>query len=106
MITDDRKLQIRHKMWALAHHVLIETANTRTAMPFLTDEEYEYASEFLVGIAKVTKPGNYQEPDDDGWCEECGEEIGLESHYHCSVCGEICSLAGHPACVVRAEPNE
>lgn len=98
-MTDERKLEIRFKMWSLAQHVLTETANTRAAMPFLIDEEYEYAREFLVGIAKKTKPGGYSEFEDpEGWCDQCGEDVGLESHYHCAKCGETCSMAGHPQC--------
>jgi hypothetical protein len=31
----------------------------------------------------------------DGYCEICGDDIGLESHYHCSNCGEVCSMMGH-----------
>lgn len=99
-MTDDRKQELRFKMWALAQGVLADTANARTSMPSLTDEEYEYARDFLLGIARNTQPGGYREPDDDnGWCNECDEEIGLESHYHCSVCNKVCSLVGHPECL-------
>ena len=99
MISDERKLEIRFKMWALAQGVLTDTANTRATMPSLIDEEYEYAREFLLGIAKKTKPGGYSEFDDDDefWCEQCQESIP-ESHYHCAKCGEVCSMAGHPQC--------
>jgi hypothetical protein len=97
MMTEERMLEIRFKMWALAQNVMTETANTRAMMPGLTDEEYGYAREFLLGIAKKTKPGGYSEFDDEFWCSVC-EDSFSESHYHCAVCTEICSMAGHPQC--------
>jgi hypothetical protein len=97
-MTEERQRELRFKMWTLAQGVLTDTANARTTMPSLTDEEYAYAREFLLNIAKHTQPGGYREPDDDEfWCEECGESIP-ESHYHCGVCGEVCTLIGHPEC--------
>jgi predicted RNA-binding Zn-ribbon protein involved in translation (DUF1610 family) len=36
------------------------------------------------------------EDEDDGeWCEDCGMDVGLESHYHCPNCGGVCSMMGH-----------
>lgn len=96
-MTDERMLELRFKMWALAQNVMTETANTRSMIPGLNDEEYTYAREFLLGIAKNTKPGGYREDledDDEFWCEQCQESIP-ESHYHCAKCGEVCSMAGH-----------
>lgn len=65
VIDDEKMLEIRFKMWALAQNVLTDTANTRATMPGLIDEEYEYAREFLLNIARATQPGGYREPDDD-----------------------------------------
>jgi hypothetical protein len=62
-ITDDRKQELRFKVWDLARDVLTDTANTRATMPFLLDEEYAYARAFMLGIAKRTRPGQYR---DDG----------------------------------------
>lgn len=64
MITDERKKELRFKIWVLAQYVLMDTAYTRTSMPSVTDEEYEYAREFMIHIAESTKPGNYREPDE------------------------------------------
>lgn len=91
-------LELRHKMWVLAEGVLTDAANARTSMPFLTDDEYEYARDFLLNIARNTRPGGYREHDDDR-CDECGENVDQSSHYHCGVCNEVCSLAGHPECL-------
>lgn len=99
-MTDERMLELRFKMWALAQNVMTETANTRAMMPGLTDEEYGYAREFLLGIAKHTKPGGHREDyddDDEFWCGTCQEHIE-SSHYHCGVCNEVCTLVGHPEC--------
>lgn len=65
MMTYERKKEIRLKMWTLARGVLSNAADTRAAMPFLVDEEYQYAREFLLGIAKPTRPGAYRDDLDD-----------------------------------------
>ncbi len=98
-MTDDRKQTLRFEMWMLARSVMVDTANDRSKMPIITDEEYEYARAFLLRIAGNTKPGNYREPDDreEHWCEICEEEI-TESHYHCAKCNQVCSMAGHRSC--------
>jgi hypothetical protein len=64
-MTDERMKEIRFKMWALAQGVMRDAANTRSVMPTLTDEEYEYARNFLLGIVRATQPGGYRELDDD-----------------------------------------
>jgi hypothetical protein len=64
-LTDERKNEIRFKMWVLARGVMADAANTRSAMPSLTDEEYDYARSFLLGIVGRTQPGGYRELDDD-----------------------------------------
>lgn len=58
-ITDARKQELRFKIWELSRGVLTDTANTRASMPLLTDEEYEYAREFMLGIAEKTRPDAY-----------------------------------------------
>jgi hypothetical protein len=60
-MTDERMKELRFKIWALAQGVLTDTANTRATMPFLVDEEYEYARTFMLGIAKRTRPGEYRD---------------------------------------------
>lgn len=64
-MTDERMKEIRFKMWALAQGVMRDAANTRAVMPSLTDEEYEYARNFLLRIVRATQPGGYRELDDD-----------------------------------------
>lgn len=64
MMTAERMNEIRFKMWVLARAVMADAANTRAVMPSLTDEEYEYARNFLLGIVGVTQPGGYAELDD------------------------------------------
>jgi hypothetical protein len=108
-MTEERMLEIRFKMWELARGVMTDAANTRASMPSLLDDEYEYAREFLLGIAKATRPGGYREDyndddDDEFWCNTCQESIQT-SHYHCGVCNEVCTLVGHPECK-RAPHNE
>lgn len=65
MMTDARKHELRFKILELARGVLVDTANMRVAMPSLTDEEYAYAREFMLGIAERTRPGEYRERDAD-----------------------------------------
>jgi len=65
MLTDDRKLALRRRMWDLARGVLTDAAHARTAMPDLVDEEYAYARDFMLGIAKSTRPGGYAESEDE-----------------------------------------
>lgn len=65
VMTDERRKELRFKMWTLAQRVLVDTANARAAMPFLIDEEYEYAREFMLMIAKRTRPGGYRDNDDE-----------------------------------------
>lgn len=60
-MTDERMRELRFKIWTLAQSVLTDTANTRATMPSLVDEEYEYAREFMLGIAKSTRPGAYRD---------------------------------------------
>ena len=64
-LTDERMKELRFEMWTLARDVLTDTANTRAAMPGLLDEEYAYAREFMLGIAKLTRPGAYVDDDED-----------------------------------------
>lgn len=67
-MTSERMKEIRFDMWLLARELLQSAANSpdnRRAMPYILDEEYEYACEFMRGIAKVTKPGNYRDEDQD-----------------------------------------
>ena len=48
-------------------------------------DEYEYDDDYF----------------DDGYCDICNEDWGLESHYHCSVCLEQCSMMGHSSCLEK-----
>ena len=42
---------------------------------------------------------------DELFCDICGLDIGLSSHYHCSICNELCSVMGHPHCY-KPKQNE
>ena len=64
-MTDERKKKLRFMMWELARRVLLDTSNTRAAMPQLLDEEYEYARTFMRDIAVRTQPGAYRDDYDD-----------------------------------------
>lgn len=70
MMTDERMRELRSRVWALARGVLSHAANTRAAMPFLVDEEYEYARAFMLGIASRTRPGEYREPEESEESED------------------------------------
>ena len=39
---------------------------------------------------------------DDNYCDECGEDIGLGSHYHCAYCNGVCGMQGHFDCYEKA----
>ncbi len=46
------------------------------------------------------------EIDEDGICTLCGEDVGLSSHYHCSICLESCSMMGHKNCEPVEDESE
>lgn len=42
----------------------------------------------------------------DVYCDECDEEIGYSSHYHCSYCHKVCGMQGHQDCYEKATKRE
>jgi hypothetical protein len=62
MISDERKLELRFKAWAMARCAILDAANGY--LPGVDDEEDKYLCEFMHGIAERTAPGEYREKEE------------------------------------------